>query len=223
MKRIVLLATLLLAAGAAFGQEKKTVGGVPADVFYLLPEFSQGMVYMNGKAPAQGQLNICAEDQTLRFLDADGKELSSNSDDILRVVIDTVIFIRSDGAFYRICPVTDDLSMAVRRDLEILRDVKKGAYGVEDRTSSIREVSVIHTDGVSHTLNKSENYPYRSYETFYLYQSGTVIPLSKRNLRKYFPDRKDDIDAYFKSNKSLPGSLDEVRAFLSRLKSGEAL
>jgi hypothetical protein len=223
MKRIVLLAALLLAAVSAFGQEESK-GGVPVDVYYLMPAFSQGMVYMSGQAPAQGQLNICAEDQTLRFLDKDGQELvASSSDDILRVVIDTVIFIRDDGAFYRICPVTDDLSIALRRDVEILRDVKKGAYGVEDRTSSIREVSIIHTDGVSHTLNKSANYPYRTYETCSLYKEGMVIPISKRTLRKHFPDRKADLDAYFKAGHAIPKSLDETRTFLARLISGEEL
>lgn len=223
MKRIALLTALLLAAVSAFGQEESK-GGVPADVYYLLPAFTQGMVYVSGQAPAQGKVNICAEDQTLRFLDQNGQELvASSSDDVLRVVIDTVIFIRDDGAFFRICPVTDGLSMAVRRDVEILRDVKKGAYGVEDRTSSIREVSIIHTDGVSHTLNKSANYPYRSYETFYLYKGGSVIPINKRTLRKHFPDRKADLDAWFKAGHSIPQTLEDTRAFLSRLSSGEEL
>ena len=72
MKRILLL--LLLFAGlSAFGQEAK--GDIPADVFYLLPEFRQGMVYFSDQGPAQGNLNICAVDQTLRFtlsFDMDG-------------------------------------------------------------------------------------------------------------------------------------------------------
>ena len=87
MKRIALLTALLLAAVSAFGQEESK-GGVPADVYYLLPAFTQGMVYVSGQAPAQGKVNICAEDQTLRFLDQNGQELvASSSDDVLRVVI----------------------------------------------------------------------------------------------------------------------------------------
>ena len=58
MKRILLL--LLLFAGlSALGQEAR--GDIPADVFYLLPEFRQGMVYFSDQGPAQGTLNICAE------------------------------------------------------------------------------------------------------------------------------------------------------------------
>ena len=64
MKRILTL--LALFAGlSAFGQEAQ--GNIPADVFYMLPEFGKGMVYFSDQGPAQGEMNVCAVDQTLRF------------------------------------------------------------------------------------------------------------------------------------------------------------
>ena len=220
MKRILPLLLALSACLSAFGQEAQ--GNIPADVFYMLPEFGKGMVYFSDQGPAQGEMNICAVDQTLRFKDKDGQELSSKADNITRVVVDTVVFVRIDDAFYRLYPVSDDLSLAFRRDVEILRDVRKGAYGTESRTSSIREVGTMQTDGVMYTLQRAANYPFNVSESCFLFRSGYVAPVNKRNLRKYFPDRKDDIDAWLKSN-SLPKKLDETRAFLSRLASGEDL
>ena len=220
MKRILPLLFALSACLSAFGQEAQ--GNIPADVFYMLPEFGKGMVYFSDQGPAQGEMNICAVDQTLRFKDKDGQELSSKADNITRVVVDTVVFVRIDDAFYRLYPVSDDLSLAFRRDVEILRDVRKGAYGTESRTSSIREVGTMQTDGVMYTLQRAANYPFNVSESCFLFRSGSVAPVNKRNLRKYFPDRKDDIDAWLKSN-SLPKKLDETRAFLSRLASGEDL
>ena len=196
MKKIVLLLALLLAGGAAFGQEAR--GDMPADVFYLLPEFRQGMVYFSDQGPAQGELNICAVDQTLRFMDK-GQELSSKADNINRVVVDDIVFVRIDGVFYRLYPITDDLTVAYRRDVEILRDVKTGAYGIQSRTSAIREVGSLQ-----------------------LYQAGNVTAISKRSLRKRFPDRKNDLDAWLKSH-ALPKTLDDTRNFLSRLTTGEEL
>ena len=220
MKRILLL--LALFAGIrAFGQEAR--GNMPADVFYLLPEFGQGMVYFSDQRPAQGKMNICAVDQTLRYLGNDGEELSSKADNISKVVIDTVVFARIDGAFYRLCPVSDDLTLALRRDVEILRDVRKGAYGSESRTSSIREVGTFQTDGVMYTLDRAADYPYNVSEQVYLFRAGAVFPVNKRNLRKQFPDRKDDLDAWLKAGHALPKTLDDTRAFLTRLSSGEAL
>ena len=218
MKRILLL--LLLFAGlSALGQEAR--GDIPADVFYLLPEFRQGMVYFSDQRPAQGTLNICAVDQTLRFMDKD-QELSSGADNINRVVVDDLVFVRIDGAFYRLYPITDDLTLAFRRDVEILRDVKQGAYGTQSRTSSIREVGSLQADGMMYTLQSSKSYPYNVTESCFLYQAGSVTPINKRSLRKRFPARKDELDAWLKSH-SLPKTLEDTRALLSRLNSGEEL
>ena len=218
MKRILLL--LLLFAGlSAFGQEAK--GDIPADVFYLLPEFRQGMVYFSDQRPAQGTLNICAVDQTLRFMDKD-QELSSGADNINRVVVDDLVFVRIDGAFYRLYPISDDLTLAFRRDVEILRDVKQGAYGTQSRTSSIREVGSLQADGMMYTLQSSKIYPYNVTESCFLYQAGSVTPINKRSLRKRFPARKGELDTWLKSH-SLPKTLDDTRALLSRLNSGEEL
>ena len=220
MKKIVLLLALF-AGMSAFGQEAK--GNIPADVFYLLPEFGQGMVYFSDKGPAQGTMNICAVDQTLRFLDNDGKELSSNADNITRVVFGDVVFIRVDGAFYRLYPLTDDLTVAYRRDVEIIRDVKKGAFGTESRTSSIRNVGSFQADGMMYTLQQATDYPYHVTESCSLYQAGSVVSFNKRNLRKQFPERKDDIDAWLKTNRNLPKGLEETKAFLLKLVNGETL
>ena len=219
MKRILTL--LALFAGlSAFGQEAR--GNIPADVFYMLPEFKHGMVYFSDQGPAQGEMNICAVDQSLRFMDKDGQELASKADNITKVVIDTVVFVRVDNAFYRLYPISDDLSLAYKRDVEILRDVRKGAYGTETRTSSIREVSTLQTDGVIYTLNRAANYPYNVSESCYLYQAGAVTPINKRSLRKAFPDRKDELEVWLKSN-AIPKKLNETRDFITRLKTGKDL
>ena len=219
MKKIVLLLALL-AGIPAIGQEAQ--GNIPAEVFYMLPEFGQGMVYFSDQGPAQGMMNICAVDQTLRFMDNNGQELSSNADNITRVVIGDVVFIRVDGAYYRLCPISDELTVAFRRDVEILRDVRRGAYGTESRTSAIREVGSLQADGMMYTLQRAANYPYHVTESCSLYQAGSIVPLNKRNLRKLFPSRKDDLDAWLKSN-PIPKQLDETRGLLTRLSTGEDL
>ena len=203
MKRTLLLLILLFAGLSAFGQEAK--GDIPADVFYLLPEFRQGMVYFSDQG----------------FMDKD-QELSSKADNINRVVVDDIVFVRVDGAYYRLYPITDDLTLACRRDVEILRDVKTGAYGMQSRTSSIREVGSLQSDGMMYTLQSSKSYPYNVSESFFLFQAGDVTPINKRSLRKRFPARKDELDAWLKSH-SLPKTLDDTRAFLSRLNDGEEL
>ena len=219
MKRLVSLLAIL-AGISAFGQEAQ--GNIPADVFYMLPEFWQGMVYFSNQGPAQGEMNICAVDQSLRFLDKDGKELASKADNITKVVFDDIVFVRVDGAFYRLYPISDGVTLAFRRDVEILRDVKKGAFGTETRTSAIRDVGTFQADGMMYTLQKAADYPYVVSETCFLYRLGNIIAINKRNLRKFFPDRKSDLDAFLKTH-ALPKTLDDTRVFLIRLTTGEEL
>lgn len=220
MKRIILL--LALFAGlSAFGQEAET--GVPADVYYLLPEFRPGMVYFFDRSPAQGKLNICAEDQTLRFIDEKGVELTLDSGDITRVIIeDSIVFVRINDAYYRLYPITDGLTLAFRRKVEILRDARKGAYGIESRTAAIREVGMIQSDGMIHTLSSSRKYPYDVTETCFLYEAGGITPITKRSLRKRFPNRKEDLATWLKSH-PFPKDLDGLRSLLHRLALGENL
>lgn len=212
--RLLLLLSLAFPS-ALFGQET-VAGRIPDEDFYLMPAFGEGTVYLRGQGPAQGKINICAADQTLRFIDDDGTELSAaDQDAITRVQIDTVWFLRCEGAFYRLYPVSNEIGIALRRETKIVRDVKRGAYGMSDQTSSIRQYSTLYTDGAAQQLNRNQPASYAVSETVCLYCRDAVVKLNKANLKKIFPDRKDDIDAYFKSGKQLPSTVDGARALIS--------
>lgn len=217
-------AILLGAFPAVAVAQDESQGDLTPEIYYLMPEFGQGMIWFSNQGPAEGKLNICAEDNTLRYLDNNGQEVVAASiDNVLKVQIDTAVFIRNEGVFYRIYPASDEVAVAVRRDLDIQRDAQRGAYGSYSRTSSIREYSTLYADGVVYQLDKSKRYPFTVSETCYLYTGGKIVSYSKRTLRKAFPQRKDDIDNYLKSGKSLPEELSDVQAFLVRLASGESL
>ena len=51
-------------------------------------------------------------------------------------------------------------------------------------------------------------------EEISIYKGNLVFPLSKRNLKRLFPDKKNEIDAWFKSGHSLPESVQDTRALL---------
>ena len=214
-KRLRLLLLLSLAPLALQGQET-SAGRIPDEDFYLMPAFGEGTVYLRGQGPAAGRINICAVDQTLRFIDDDGTELSAaDQDAISRVQIDTVWFLRSGGAFYRMYPVSSEIGIALKKELKILRDVKKGAYGMADQTSSIRQYSTLYTDGAAVQLNRNQAADYTVSETVCLYCRDAVFRITKTNLKKLFPEHKAEIDAYFKSGKPLPNSVDAARSLIS--------
>ena len=213
-KNILTVIAVLVSCGLAWSQNTSSM---PKEVYYLMPSFSDGTVYFRGQAPAEGSLNICAVDNTLRFLDKDGKELAAAQEDIVfKVKIDTVFFLRSQGIYYRMYPLSRDLGIALRRDVRIIKDVKTGAYGTESRTESIREYGTFYSDGVAYSLDRVKDYPYEVEDRLYIYNGGDVFPISKKNLRKLFPEKKEEIDAFFKSGKSIPSTLNEALETLSQ-------
>ena len=216
MKHFLSLFLMLALAPLALQGQELSGNKIPDEDFYLMPSFAQGIVYLRGQSPAQGMINICSADQSLRFLDDKGTELAANDpDNIIRVRIDTVWFLRSGGAFYRLYPVSDEIGIAVRRDTRITRDVKKGAYGIKDQTSSIRQYSSLYAEGATQQLNASQPVSYTVTETISLYCRDAVAKFNKASLKKLFPAHKDDIDAYFKSGKKVPATVEDACALIS--------
>lgn len=212
----VLSLFLALAAPLVLRAQEPAGKGIPDEVFYLMPSFRDGMVYMRGQAPAQGKMNICAVDNTLRFIDNDGVELeAANADHILRVRLDTVWFIRNRGVFYRMYPLTNDMGIALKRDVRIVRDAKQSAYGGTSQTSSIREYSSLYTESGVYNLNSNKTYPYEVSETLFLFKGDGVYPLTKKNLQKLIPEKKEEIDAWFKAGNAFPKEAEEALKIIS--------
>lgn len=203
MKRILtLLAALPLTVGLLSAQDSV---GIPNDVFYLMPKMSQGTLLFRDKSPIPGQFNICAVDNTVRFMDK-GTELAMEDDEsMLEVVFNDVAFLHRDGTFYRLYPVTDEAFVAVRRDVLIMNDSKMGSYGMESNTTAIQTIEGIGASKAGRTLNLADmkEVPYRMTETAALYRKGSILSMNKRNLIRSFPDKKAEIEAWFDANKKI--------------------
>jgi hypothetical protein len=201
MKRIIaFFAALPLSIGLLSAQDSV---GIPNDVFYLMPKMTQGTLLFRDKSPVNGKFNICAVDNTVRFMDK-GKELAMEDDEsMLEVVFHDVAFLHRDGTFYRLYPVSDEAFVAVKRDVLIMNDSKIASYGMESNTTAVQNIDTFNMPGRTLDLSDMKNIPYRMSETAALYRKGSIISLSKRNLTKCFPDKKADIEAWFDANKKL--------------------
>jgi hypothetical protein len=199
---ILAAAALFWAASALFAQDGN---GLTEEVFYLLPEMGYGTVYFSGKAPANGELNICAVDNTVRYMDH-GSELAVEIDDSMtRVVIDGNIFIPYEGVFLRLYPFGDDCGVAVRRNVTVMNDGKAASYGMESNTTAVTSIIGFSDTGLGQvfTLEEGRDIPYRMSHVVYAYRDGNIMTLNKRNLQRAFPEAKDKIEAYFSEHKKL--------------------
>jgi hypothetical protein len=199
MKRFfTLLLTLVLAASFARAQVN---AGVPADVFYLMPEMTQGTLLFKDRS-VNGKFNICAVDQTLRFLNEKGVELALDNDaDLRQVNFPEVTFLHADGAYYRLYPVSDAAYVAVKRDVTVMTDTKSSSYGMSSSTTAVEEVGMVQSGTHLVSFNDARQYPYKMTETAYLYGNGRLVRWNKKNCIKCFPLKKAEIEAWFEANK----------------------
>ena len=194
------LAVLCLSATLLPAQENI---GIPADVFYLMPKMAQGTLLFREKSPVTGKLNICAVDNTVRFMDK-GRELAMEEDEsLLEVIIDGVPFLHRDGTFYRLYAVSDEAFVAVKREVVIMNEAKMASYGMESNTTAVQNLDTFNMPGRTLDLSDMKDVPYRMTETAALYRKGSLLSLSKRNLIKCFPQKKEDIEAWFGRNKKM--------------------
>lgn len=207
MKRVLCLLVSLLCAAVFVLPAQEGDGGLPKEVFYLMPDMAQGSVHFLGKAPATGKFNICAIDNTIRYIDRDGQELMVEiTDDMSSVVIGGVTFVPVDGFFYRLYPITGDVSVAVKRDVLLMTDSKTSGYGMESQTTAVTNISGMVGDTKFYQFDESKDIPYRMTETAFLYRGDTVLTLAKRSFQRCFPNAKDAIDAWFSQHKKMDSS-----------------
>lgn len=199
MKRFfTLLLTFVLAAPFARAQ---TNAGIPADVFYLMPDMTRGTLLFKDRN-VNGKFNICAVDQTLRFLNEKGVELALDNDgDLQQVNFPDATFLHAEGAFYRLYPVSDAAYVAVKRDVTVMTDTKSSSYGMASSTTAVEEVGLVQGDGHLVSFNDARQYPYKMTETAYLYRNGYLVRWNKKNCVKCFPFKKAEIEAWFSANK----------------------
>jgi hypothetical protein len=175
--------------------------GVPADVFYLMPEMTQGTLRFQDRS-VNGKFNICAVDQTVRFLDGTGTELALDDDSqLMQVNFGDVMFLHAAGAYYRLYPVSDIASVAVKRDVRVLTDTKVSGYGMASSTTSVQEVGMVQAEGHIVNFNDAREFPYLMTETAFLYRGGYILRFTKKNCLKCFPLKKAEIEAWFAEHK----------------------
>ena len=201
MKRI-LLTLAALALSSTFLNAQVNVG-IPADVFYLMPEMTSGTLRFQDRS-VNGKFNICAVDQSLRFLNEKGVELAlDNDEELLQVTFPNVSFIHADHAFYRLYPVSNAAYVAVKRDVTVMTDTKRASYGMDSQTTAVQEVGVLDAGGHVINFNDVREYPYQMTEMAFLYRNGRIVPFSKRNCLKCFPQKKAEIEAWFAEHKKV--------------------
>jgi len=224
----MIAATMLLPSGivaqntqrgiveAVIGSDLNSV--LPDDVVYMYPEFQKGTILFSDRSTSEGTVNIYLIGSNVHFITPGGDTLMMKDQDKARLLsIGKDTYIRHDRSWVRIISVKGSLAMGIRSSVNIEQAQKIGAYGMADATSSISNVGRISdiqnqstaTDAYGNAYGSSSsvylktlrNVPYSVTHDVLLYDGDKLYMPTKRNFRKFFPDKKDLVNQFIKDNK----------------------
>ena len=214
MKRFLCLfaSFLLFGLKASAQTEIPDTYGIPAEILYLLPDFEYGVVHFQDQSRAEGEVNIYALDHTVHFIDDDGIEkIVTPQKEITWVQIDSVLFLRHGKEFYRMYHYSDELSIAVKREVKFRKSDPAANFNETGSVKELKGSKVVNRQGVLIHLEGN----YEVSEKIFVVKGKSFYPLSRKTLRKLFPFLKAEINAWFNLGNKLPKTVEETKALLS--------
>lgn len=185
---------------------------------FILPQFGQGSVMFADKHFSRGLVNISPVDQMVYCISSEGDTLTVvDNASILSVSAAGRSFVRWKDSFVEAVVTNGDTGVGIIRSTTIVDNVKTGAYGMANSTSSIKTYSVDVTTGVMkrHVLKDRRNYSYK--QTACLYRDGKYYSVSKKSFEKLFPGQKAYIESVWNDLKLNAADIDEVIDFYNEL------
>ncbi|GAB1474171.1 hypothetical protein MASR2M69_16120 [Bacteroidota bacterium] len=88
----------------------------------------------------------------------------------------------------------------MERSLKIGQEKIEGAYGGSNEVSSISKLSTVEVENRIEKIVGSSTLKYDYYERLYFVKNGKILPISKKNFEKFFPEQKNMIEKYVAEN-----------------------
>lgn len=187
-------------------------------VKYVLPQFAAGTVIFNGNGYSNGAVNIHTPTQTVHFIDENGdiREIDNNGQ-VKIVIAKKRNFLNSSYGFIELYESAGEVSIGELRSVNIISEVKTGAYGSKSESTSIQSVGYVTDNGMKTDLNLNSRVPYIYRKVPYLIRKGAVLPANKKTFSKAFPQKKEYIEQYLKEHKVDFENVEQVREFFKVL------
>lgn len=188
-------------------------------VKYILPAFQPGTIVLSDGSSYGGELNIFTPNQKVHYTDPDGttRELEVN-DQVTHVSVRGRTFINCRYGYIEASEVAGEVVFGVLRSVNIVSEVKTGAYGSKSESTAIQTVGFVTDNGMKTDLNVNSRVPYTYKMVPYLMKGGSIIPANRKTFAKYFPQQKKFIEEYLKENRTDLDNVEQARAFFIILK-----
>ncbi len=214
MKRFLLFALLISFLGAYDVAAQSRQGKVhaksrvdltnklPKDVAYWFPNFVEAQVFYKDGRQAEGLINVCLLDNTLRFINPQGDTLVvSGAENVNRILAGEVLLSQHKGKFFQTIVQYGAISLAEERIFNFTEpgvDIHEG-YALVPPTSTAKYASV-QTYDYQRIYEFEADVPWNFEIRYVLVQDGKIFLAKKSNFEKIFKEKKDFIRTFVKSN-----------------------
>lgn len=173
---------------------------LPESVSYLLPVFTEStLVYANGSS-ADGKVNICLLDNSVRFINPSGDTLLlANADFVSSVMAGDTLLIQRDGQFVKCISLYGDLSLCERRSFTFSEPDEDAGYSGIPATSTAKQVRVQSVD-YARTYGREVEIPWKLKTEYVLDDGSRTIPARRSSFIKLFPECADQVRAFIKEH-----------------------
>jgi hypothetical protein len=213
MRNFTLLICFFLFSNLVFSQQKKdTVTGSPQ---FLLPQFTEGDVYMKDGSMARVKLNYDAVWDQMQFIGNDNVIMTiANPENVIKIEIATRTFVYVKNNFAEVISV-GPVSLYAR--IHQQRIVKKAsAYGGTTTASSVQSVNTFTGgDRTNPSLVNDDVVTYTKDVTLYITINGkTKVVSSLNDLVKNFPSKKDLVQKELEKENTQYSSIESVKKLI---------
>jgi hypothetical protein len=170
--------------------------------FYYYPHFAKGMVYFKTGQTTEAKLNYNLALEEMHFLNKNGDTLALANEETLKVIVVGKDSFYFDKGYLKIVATYDNFKLASKQKNAARALKQRGAYGEDiSGTAAVKINNFLSADRASVKLNSTEG-SYGNFEVDYFIMdaNSTFIPVSKKNILKYFPNHKSEIETYITTN-----------------------
>lgn len=187
---------------------------IPAEVIYLLPGFTQGLVFFKNGSSSKQQFNYNSLLDEMHFINAKGDTLAIAEPALIKSVeIDSIKFYYDSGYIQQIY-TQGNYKLGVKQKWNQVLDKKSIGYDMGSSSGAIKTYSTIHdTNGSIGKLQVLQDVLYTKGNSFYIGDRFNHFKkANKKNFRSLFEDK--NIAQYLKDHKVDFNNEDDLKALL---------
>jgi hypothetical protein len=185
---------------------------------YRYPEFITGRMYVKSGVFSEAKLNYDFLNGEMEYIRNSDTLAIANKKDIRYVTVAQDTFYYDNGYYLELIS-GGAVKVVMKQYIRLKETLKKDSYGTSSSGSATNSYGSMPVSGNFYKLVANEDMVFQRTIEYYLSDtSGGFVSYLKKNVMQLYPQNKDEIKAYLKTNKVDFDKLDDLIRLAGYLK-----